>query len=180
MNPILIIAVFVLLILAGLFFLKFRIVRLMHVGLQIAFPVFLILAVSALFVPQIYSSAADRSLQGLGVLVRIQELDHTIASFTNAPQNLIDQVQKLFNTNSPSTSATNTGYVEQEFYPFLTNILALVYRGLIFVLSLLVMAAIVYLSYSTASLNEVAKLKQQYEMLSKRLALLESKNTLPN
>lgn len=181
MSPAIIIFLLIFALLAVLFFLKFRIVRAMHWLLQIAFPVLLILGLSALFLPQIYDSLADSSLRTVGVFTRVQELDHSISNVSNLPQNVWEQIQKLFNGQSNSQSNSNQpGYLETQLYPTFVSGVQLVYRAIVILLTTLGMCAIVYLSYTTSSLSEVAKLRAKYHELERRIAILETPGKNPS
>jgi hypothetical protein len=156
-------------LLAIMYVFKSRIVITMHWILKFLFVLLIVLSLSALFVPQFFSSAADATLHSLGTYGTIESADSQIGQVTNAPQSVIDGISNLFNPDSqqtPSGSETNPGWLLGQVYPGLVSGLGLIYRLMALFGSVIGLVVVVYLSYTIDASVEVAKLKKQVEELS--------------
>src|SRR5436190_534710 len=109
-------------VLTLLFVFKRQITLLMAVVLRVFFAVFVAVALSALFLPQIYQSASEFSLQQVGVYTTIRNLDGNITGITNAPANILDSI---FNSNKPATTAP--GPLETNLWPSLVSLFGGIY-----------------------------------------------------
>lgn len=157
----------------ALFFLRSKIIRLMHWTLQILFPILLILVLTGLFLPQLYTSLADNSLQTWGTYSSLKNIDNGINAIISAPQGLINDIQNLFGGGSPEIQ--NFQYAETQIYPGLVAGLSGLYRVLIIIIGLVGMGMIVYLSYSTTGAYTSAKLEHKVKLLEARIAALEAR-----
>lgn len=173
-DPFTIIVLIFIVVASAIFFLRSRIIRLMHWTLQILFPVLLILVLTGLFLPQFYTSLADNSLHTWGTYSSLKSIDTGINALVSAPQGLINDIQNLFGGRSEEVQ--NFQYAETQIYPGLVSGLSGLYRVLVIVLSSFGMALIVYLSYSTAGAYTSAKLEQKVKLLEARIAELEAKS----
>ena len=75
MNILSIIIVGLLLVLCFVFFIRSRVILLMSVGLKISFFLFIIMSLTAIFIPEIYNFLADFTLKQVGTYESIQNLD---------------------------------------------------------------------------------------------------------
>lgn len=164
----------VILCLGGLFFLRWKIVGLMSWGLKLAFPILLVIALSALFLPQVYNSGADLMLRQAGTYTTIRSLDKNIAAIGNVPGNILGNLGNIFNSGgSTQTNSDKPGFLESQLYVSLINLIGFLLRIFTLILSLIGMGVVLYLSYSTAGVTQSAELQIRVKQLEERLSALE-------
>lgn len=149
------------------YFMRSRIVIGLHWALHVTFPALAIVCLSTMFLPQIYTSAADNSLKAWGTFATLQSIDSGVQNLISAPQNIFWGIQNLFGTTPTPTEKFN--YAESQVYPTLVNNLSLIFRLLAGGISILGMLVIIYLSYATGGVYEAAKLKQRVKELETRV-----------
>lgn len=171
MSPLTIIVLIILIAISLLFVLRAQIVRMMHWGLHLLFPVMVIICLTALFVPQLYDTVADNSLKAWGTYQTVVNIDQGIDDALATPQGILNGIQSLF--GGATNENEDFDFAQTEVYPGLVAGISGIYRTLAIVLSLVAMALILYLSYSTDGAYTAAKLDHKVKQLEKRLAALE-------
>lgn len=174
-EPITLIVLIFILATTCLFFLRSRLIRVLHWSLQILFPVLLILVLTALFLPQAYTSLADNSLRAWGTYSSLKNIDNGINSIIAGPKDILDGIEDFFNGGNKDGDPEDFSYAETQIYPGLVNGLSGLYRVLVIVVGLVGMSLIVYLSYSTAGAYTSAKLDHKVKVLEARISELEAR-----
>lgn len=160
----------IILIVIALAFLFYR--QVIHANLVVItllFPLSFLIAMSALFIPGIYHSLTDTALSETQFAQQLKSVDSTLTTAGNAPSNLLNDIQKLFN---PNNSNQNSQY-KSELYPQLVNLLSEVLRWLIFIFAFIVMILVAYSRYAFSSVFQVDKLERRVSELEKKF---ETKN----
>lgn len=168
MTIITILLILLLALLTLLFVFKRQITVFMAIVLRVFFAVFLALALSALFLPQIYQSLSDTSLRQVGVYSTIRSFDSNITGVTNAPSNILDSI---FNPGK-ATTETAPGPLESGLYPSLVSLFGGIYRIATLAGSITALIVIVYLSYATAGVVQSTRLEHRVRELEHKLALI--------
>lgn len=167
MDAFTIISLVIMLVMVAVFLLRSRLLRLLHHLIKVMFPICIVFVLLSLFVPQVYTAAADWSLHQLGTYDTLVDFDEQIDSVLSAPQNLIGNIQELFGAEQAAGEPVRP--LQRQVYPGLVAGLGLGYRLLCLILSLIGMGVLVYLSYTTASQTEVEMLKQRVQRLEQGL-----------
>lgn len=180
MNIISIVFLIIIAIISFIFLIRSKLIHIMSLGLRIGFVSFIVIALTALFIPAIYNKVADLSLKGIGIHSAIVDFDDTIDinSFTEAPGDIVDTIINLFggtsnDTNSEETNPDDIGYLEDSLYPLLVDLISFLYRSIAAILSLLGLIVIVYLSYATSGVTDNDALMHNYAILQQRVENLE-------
>jgi len=166
----------VLLLLTAIFLLRSKITWALSLLLRLAFPFLLLLALSVIFLPSIYKWIADFSLKQAGTLQSIQNFDDRLMPILEAPENLVEDLQDLFNIGDEDQDedTVEEGLLEEELYPQLVNTISIIFRVVVIAISIVGMVGIIYVSYSIEGVAEVERLKMKLASLEHRLADLES------
>ena len=153
----------------------------MSASLQVGFFILLFLALSALFIPQIYRFLADFSLEQSGTLERIQEIDDNflVGEIAETSEDIWHDIESVFTGEEAPVEEDDLGFFEENVYPSLVSVVAFILRAAVLILSIVGLISIVYLSYATMGAGDVERLKGEYNQLKKRVEQLEAKLALP-
>lgn len=171
MNAPTIIILIIILIIGFVFFIRSKILRLISTTLRTSFFILIIAALIALFIPQIFNTAADLTFHVSGNYEKIQDLDKNfpLNNLADLPQNIIDLI-----TGGNQIDKTETKFFEKNIYPSLVESLGFFYRILTLIISIVGLIGIIYVSYAASSVTDTENLKIRYEQLEKRVKELET------
>lgn len=165
----------VLLLICFIYFIKSRIIRGLSFLLKLAFPFLVIVALSALFVPSIYTQVADFSVKQSQVYVSIQNLDKTISPLFNLGGSIFDGI---FGGNSQTEDKK---VVEDTILPGVVDLIGELFRLVALIVSIAGLIGLTYFSYSFENVFEVSELKAEnktlkdsYFAMDKRIKQLEA------
>lgn len=176
MDIIVLAVLLVLAILLVVFIIRRKVIGAMSTLLKLAFPAFLLLALSALFVPQIYLTVADFTLTQSGTLDSIRSIDKTISPLLRFQENIFNGIGDLLSSGQQETEQSDqTGYLEENLYSKLIDIYGGVLRIIALIISIAGMAVVIYLSYTVESSGELYHMRNKVKELENRIKLLESR-----
>lgn len=193
MNTVTIIMLVLITILVIIFLLKKKVLYFTSNLPNIFFPIFLLIALISIFSFNPFLKLSDYTFEKTGILNTIKNLDQRI--YEISPKNLLDKAkQKSDNLmdkvsdwlkkeekkeenkqESSKDELKEAGILEQELYPKLVFVLAVVYKIVIVILSILGLVLCIYFSYSMESIRDNANLRKEYRRLKERVKRLEEK-----
>jgi hypothetical protein len=170
-----IIVCIVIAVLSITYVLRNKIVLMMSSGLHIAFVLFISTAIISLFIPTVFNSLANYTLENMGTLTSIQDIDKSISLDTvlEPTQNVIDEItswwpwnntQENIQTNSNATQKTK-GPLETNLYPSLVSFIENTYRIVTLLLSIIGMVVVIYASYATGNVHQIDRLEKRVKYL---------------
>ena len=169
MNSITVISAILILLLSVFFFFRARVAFLLGWILKLGYPLLLVVALSSLFVPAIYTHLADQSLQSIGTLDTFSSIDDDLNAIIFAPESIISGLESLITGTASAEETSNGGDVlTEEVYPGMVTTLGGIYRTVALIGSILGMFVVIYLNYITGSVVEIARLQKRVEELEKR------------
>src|SRR3989344_2221709 len=121
MNIVIGIVLIILAVLTVVYLIRNKLLKILSKLLHVGFVVLLLTTLSALFLPQFYTSVADFTLQNTGTLQSIQNIDTQVTNLINTPQNFLDSISNLFNPKAEEEESPETGILEKNLYPSLVN-----------------------------------------------------------
>jgi energy-coupling factor transporter transmembrane protein EcfT len=170
------ILLFVIAILAFVYFLRKRLVVTLGFIVHVVFVLSLVTSIVGVFFQAPFTYLANNVLENNGTLAIMRKIDGTITldSIKDAGNSFLDSIGNFFgndtNKDVESMPQKDKGLLEQEVYPGLVNSLASVYRGIAVVVSIALMAISIYLSFTTTGSSEIEELKNRVRVLEQQLA----------
>ena len=176
---VIIITVFLCLVVTVYIF-KNRIVLFLDWILKVLVVICLFIALSSLFLPGIYKSLAQITLENAGILQTIRNIDSStdLNKLVQPGEQILNDLGNfLTGSQNNLTVQTNTpGKMETEFYPGLVEGLGNIYIIVALILSLIGIIGAIYLSFTTSAIAQTQVLKNKYKKIEERLSTLEKKN----
>jgi hypothetical protein len=152
----------------------------------IVFVVLALIALSAVFVPGIYESAAENTLSSIGLTAQIQQLDDQLSAFTGvaaAGSDLLSRLRGALGDQTvpqlPAPPSGSAGMVSNLVMPGLTSLLATIYRIAALIIALSALVALVALNYAAYVINESRRLSTTVTTLESRMERLEAPGSVP-
>lgn len=149
----------VLLILSGVYLFHNQIAEVNYWVLRVLFPILLIIALSALFVPGIYQSAAEQMMISGQVNTKLQQLDLTIDAFNQTSSNISNGLGGLF--GNPSQQKPEPSNIYAQTLTGLTNLI----RWIVFISSTILLMVVTYLHYGLAGVVKTHELEKRVHRL---------------
>lgn len=156
----------------------------MSTTLRIGFFALILVTLSALFIPQIYSFLADFTLKQMGTLENIQKFDEDfiVDDIAEETENIWQDIESFFTGNDKQEEEVKEdqkGLLEENLYPSLVTAVSFLYRALAIILSIAGLIGIIYLSYATSGTADIKKLESKLNALQERIEHLETKQNTP-
>ncbi|MBD3329279.1 hypothetical protein GF357_02185 [Candidatus Dojkabacteria bacterium] len=171
-----------------------KLVDLMVILLSVAFFLLIVLGIVGVFIPSVFTKLSDISLKASGTYEKILEIDKSIpgtnisADLKESSNSIVNDVIAFFTGNNDENqntedsefseieipSESNMGILEKNLYPSLVSTVAFIYRALSILVSIAGLITIVYLSYATAGVTDIYKLKKRISELEGRTINLEN------
>lgn len=173
MNIITISVVILLVILLLTYTIRNSVSEVMSYGIHAFVILFTVITLSGLFLSGLYTYLAYQTLDVLGITTSIEKLDDSFVldDFAAESTDVIDDISNWF-SGSDSGNETQTPsktIFKDTIYNPLVSAISLLYRTLAVVISLSGLIAMLYVSYATAGLTEVHKLRKRVENLEEQL-----------
>lgn len=156
-----------------LFYFRSKVMEVLAKSLSVIFVLLIITTIVGLFFGDVFTRLSDKTLQTVGVYTVLINIDEKvpISQLTDTATDLFDDFWNFF---EPQDDEVISGYevegerglLEANLYPVLVNLIAVIYRAFVTILSLMGMVFVTYLNYNT---SEISKLKT----LEKRVKELE-------
>jgi len=145
--------------------------------LKLGYIAFMLLALSAIFVPSIYTSLSNFTLKQSGVQAKVREIDknYIFNYIPESSEDFWDDVESLFSNEKEESPELEEGFFEVNIYPSLVNIFATIIRYTSLVISIFGIILIIYISYAMMGSGDIVKLKNEYRKLSQRIDKLENR-----
>lgn len=165
-------------------------------GSGVLFVALALVALSTIWLPGAYRSAADGALVALGVRDQIRTIDDAFVlndvvegssalldaarDLSDGTTGLLDLAAALLGRTADAPDATPppdvapSRILEDNVYPALVGVVAVVFRIGALVVSLAGLVAVVALSYASSLMGEVGRLRRQQSVLESRVAALEA------
>ncbi|MBD3238547.1 MAG: hypothetical protein GF332_02835 [Candidatus Moranbacteria bacterium] len=188
MNIFTIIVLVVIAFLTAAYFLRSKILKIMAAIPMLLFPIFLALALSALFIGGVYKSLAAKSAEKAGILDMIQNTDEKLEKLNviqrarEESESFLENLKHRFNQDQEAQEEpvraeddNEPGYLELNLYPKIIGLITWIYRGMALVLGLVGLGLMVYFGYSTQSINELKHLQSRCAHLEQRIQVLENR-----
>lgn len=173
MDPITLIFLLLLALLSLIYMLRSKLMSVLALLIKISFPVCAAIMLSALFIPQLFSTIADSALKANGTYQSIIEADKSLDSIINLPSNIFNSLGNLFGDNSPTDQSTKS-FLEQGVYPGLVDLIAGIIRVAALAVSIIGMIATIYISYSFEGAFVTSSLKKKVADLENKIKVLEN------
>lgn len=174
MNIFTITILVILTLLLALYLIRNKVKRAVFGTLKVIFVSSLLVALSALFLPQVYDATADFSLRQTGTYESLVSFDEGLGSIINAPQSIWDQISELFGGSAnDDVQNTQTGILETNLYPQLVLLFGGILRISALVISILLMIIVLYVSFGFDTVSEIGKLQAANKELVERVNKLE-------
>lgn len=137
-----------------------------------------VVALTAVFVPDLYQRAATISLEQTGVLAQVRQLDDQLVlnDVADVSGDLLGRIQDFLGQPTPAPPAVprpETRLIEQNLFPGLVSIVSTLFRIGALLLSLSGMVAVVALQYASALYVDRSDLRAAMGALEGRVAGLE-------
>jgi hypothetical protein len=138
-----------------------------------------VVALTAVFAPDLYRRAATASLEQIGVLAQVRSLDDQLVlnDVADVSGDLLGRVQEFLGQPAPAPSTTPrepTRLIEQNLFPGLVSIVAALFRLGALVLSLSGMVGLVALNFAAALYADRQRMQTEVAALQARVASLEA------
>jgi hypothetical protein len=172
MDYLIIFIVVVIVLLCLVYLIRNKVVHIVSKTLHLGFIVMVLVALSALFLPQIYRGVADFTLTTAGTYQNMQKLDTQVNTVIQAPQNILDAIGNFLTGKQNEDKKTDNGFFVNSLYPSLVDTLGFFYRIFALILSIAALVAIIYFSYNFQSVDAMDKLKHRVDLLEKELKAL--------
>ncbi|MCA9380994.1 hypothetical protein KC678_01910 [Candidatus Dojkabacteria bacterium] len=122
----------------------------------------LIGSISAIFIPIVYKAPIENYFSESLFGVQLQYADSTLTTVGSVPADLKNKIESLFDKDNVIDAE-----FKSELYPSFINLISVLLRIFIFVISILLMIVATYMRYSFAGIRD-------YHRLEKRVKELES------
>lgn len=165
-------------------------------GSGVLFVALALVALSTMWLPGVYRSAANGALVALGVRDQIRTIDERFVlndvvegsgALLDAARDLSDGTTSLLDLAAallgrteeapdaaPPAEVAPSRILEDNVYPALVGVVAVVFRIGALVVSLAGLVAVAALSYASSLMGEVGRLRRQQSVLEARVAALEA------
>lgn len=171
MNLLMNIFLFILVVSIILFFLRKRVVRILHFIVVSGFVISIVLLLISLFLPTVFDQIAQSQLEQVGLYESITEIDYQINTIVNLPQNAINSITDLFrNPDELENDNENTiAIIEDNLYPYLIKTISNTYRTATLIISAIMLILFVYLRYTIDNGYELIKREEENKKLKEDL-----------
>ena len=132
--------------------------------ITIMFFVGLIGSISAIFIPFIYKAPIENYFSESFFGIQLQYADSTLTTVGSVPADLKNKIESLFGKDNISDSEFRS-----ELYPSFINLISVLFRAFIFVISILLMIVATYMRYSFAGIRDYHKLEKRVKELEENL-----------
>lgn len=164
MSPIIIFFLVIIAIIFVAFVFFKRIILATHILITIGFFLSLVIALSVLLLPNVYSSITSSIFDDSFFGMQLQNIDNTLTDLVKAEEGLKSTIQDFFG-NSGGEDIIDTDRASAELYPHFINLITTILRAFLLLLALSSMIVCTYLRYAFAGLHEVRLLEKRVEKL---------------
>ena len=164
-----------LLILAFFYIFSKKILLLITYLTNVLFFLCLAIALSTLFLPQLFQTSSTYVMNQTGLPQEFKKLDDTIGSITKLPQNLVDSVNPF--KKQDEEQPKSLGFLEGYLLPKIIWSLGIIFQISLFMLSVALILLVIYFRYTTSSLRETVTLQKRVRTLEQQIAYVLSSQT---
>jgi hypothetical protein len=160
------ILIIVFLLLLGFLFVFYRrIIGLSILMVKIAFPASVLLILSTMFLPQVYTNFIESGFQSTPLAQSLKSVDKTLTDVSSVQISITNTINGIFNSGYKETVEQYKSNIYLQF----VNLIALMLKLFILVIGFIILIFCIYVRYSFSGVFEVATLRKEVKKLKHQI-----------